>query len=1026
MTNVTYARLIEIPTPLWLACCMVLLATSVPAAAAEDARPTVDGFQGERVVQFDIRETDLAAALVTYSLRTGLSVLVAPQASDTPAKPLRGRFAILEGIERLLDGTDFEYEFEGNVLVVRHAATRRAQAGRGGAAEGTLGIQQGASGDDDGRTEVIVVRGTRLDGGDPTARILVMGGNEIPARVAARGEDVSRAILQNYPTENRAHRLLQRDLWGFTDTTGYFQGIGTTGVNLRGLGSANSLVLLNGRRMAGAAGQQAMFANIRHIPASLESVYVYLDGGSAVFGSEAMAGVVDFRTNRAYSGMQVRARAARSSTDGHLESVMAVAGREWHAGNITLLASAARSDPVSTAAAGWTSYDYGSRPDRRYSFVGLSSARAGLVGFSFWGPIDLILPPGHDGRNAGREDFSRYTYDDLLDDVPTEAIGQDEDWSGLLTWHQQLNQQLELDVDLYVAGSGTVALRPSDTRGPFRVPASNAFNPFGREAWVWYSAATEVALGLVEPETFETASRLSMVAAGVRYEPTPGVALKLDYTRSMSRQRVGVRTFGQRDLLPWDGPVNRRLDELLASSDPEIAVNLFGDGTGQTPTFAEFVRTYVNERGAAHLESLEGYMALDWLELPGGTAELVLGGEVRRESVANRSGLGRSLFEDAVGVRSPTRRFASTFAEVRIPVISNGRTRGLRGLTLVAQVHNDRYSAVGATGTLRSAPACCNGSEGFTTGKQTFEHRSTRFAFAWQVTDTLVVHASRAEAFSPPLFTALFNANVRRDADLDAVDPLLSNTRVNATLSVLPNLDLRPERATNMTARATWKPLSDTGVQVDLAWSRIEQHDRVFDSYELYYLLPLEVWGRIPQFFRRDAEGRLLERIFTHTNFGTRVHTAIDGSAAWATSTPWGEVSSRVDVHYVVEMYDRFGSVARTVDYVGKSSGVDRYRARGSVHWRRGRYEAGISLKYTPGYVSDEFCCAHESVDSHLTLDAVAAYRADNGLLAQLGARNLLGEDPPFVVMSGTYAPWDPRRVDLRKRVLFLEVGYEF
>ena len=110
---------------------------------------------------------------------------------------------------------------------------------------------------DDGGRELVVVRGTRLAGGDPTARIQVLEVDEISARVVTRGEDVARAILHNYPSEARAHRLLQRYLGDHTDPTGYYQRIGTTGLNLRGLGTRISLVLLNGRRVAGAAAQQA-------------------------------------------------------------------------------------------------------------------------------------------------------------------------------------------------------------------------------------------------------------------------------------------------------------------------------------------------------------------------------------------------------------------------------------------------------------------------------------------------------------------------------------------------------------------------------------------------------------------------------------------------------------------------------------------------------------------------------------------------------------------------------------------------
>ena len=121
--------------------------------------------------------------------------------------------------------------------------------------------------------------------------------------------------------------------------------LGTSTANLRGFGSANTLVLVNGKRIASAAGVEDLFANIRHIPASaIERVEVHLDGGSAVFGSEAVAGAINIVLRKDYVGAQITGRTEVSSTGGDQRRVSAHGGYGWGSGNATLTLSFTESD----------------------------------------------------------------------------------------------------------------------------------------------------------------------------------------------------------------------------------------------------------------------------------------------------------------------------------------------------------------------------------------------------------------------------------------------------------------------------------------------------------------------------------------------------------------------------------------------------------------------------------------------------------------------------------------------------------
>lgn len=112
---------------------------------------------------------------------------------------------------------------------------------------------------------------------------------------------------------------------------GFSRGVATA--SLRGLGSSSTLILLNGRRMTPSAyanpnqGQSTLY-DINSIPLSmLERVEIFKDGASAVYGSDAIAGVINFITKSDYQGVQMNATmGANDDNQFKKKSVSASAG----------------------------------------------------------------------------------------------------------------------------------------------------------------------------------------------------------------------------------------------------------------------------------------------------------------------------------------------------------------------------------------------------------------------------------------------------------------------------------------------------------------------------------------------------------------------------------------------------------------------------------------------------------------------------------------------------------------------------
>ena len=283
--------------------------------------------------------------------------------------------------------------------------------------------------DDEAPVEEVTVVGTRLKVGDPSARVDFITAEDIAISGLTSAEEVIRSIPQNFSSINRGTNLA---IDGVLDTNLGALGLGVATANLRGLGSANTLVVINGRRLAGAAGQSEFFVNIRDMPvAAIDRVEVYHDGGSSVYGSDALAGVINIVLKKDLSGMRVSARTEDSNNGADQQRVALFGGWGWDAGSISGTVSFTESDSIRNALTGYTTRDYRSRfgGDSLYDFRSQYIARAGLVGTGRWGPFNLILPPGNDGRNAQPDDFSPATPDDYLDFIRTDAGGTRDDIS---------------------------------------------------------------------------------------------------------------------------------------------------------------------------------------------------------------------------------------------------------------------------------------------------------------------------------------------------------------------------------------------------------------------------------------------------------------------------------------------------------------------------------------------------------------------------------------------------------------------
>jgi outer membrane receptor protein involved in Fe transport len=339
-----------------------LVAATLALCAIEG---NADATPGERKVALAIESTSLAAALDKWAQQSGFQIFVDDGITKGLIAPdLNGTYTAREALDRLLAGTSLTYFWINDKAV---SIRKRPQAGPAALQQRSdLEGQQSAisakfSGDDtrarlrvaqagaaanpevrDSRdpraallagelTEVLVV-GTQIRGQEnKTASVDVIDRKQIEDSGYATTQDLFRSLPQNFGGGQG----------GGSDDGRYGGGskagqnfTSSSAINLRGLGESSTLVLLNGHRIAPAVFGTAV--DISTIPlAAIERIEILSDGSSALYGSDAVGGVVNVILRSDYTGAETSLRYG-SVTDGDRDERTAaqVFGTHWDGGGL--------------------------------------------------------------------------------------------------------------------------------------------------------------------------------------------------------------------------------------------------------------------------------------------------------------------------------------------------------------------------------------------------------------------------------------------------------------------------------------------------------------------------------------------------------------------------------------------------------------------------------------------------------------------------------------------------------------------
>ena len=304
----------------------------------------------EPTFDFDIPEQRADDALILLGEQADATVLFQyDMATQHDANRLQGEYTLLEAVDILLADSGLKADFGeqghlyisveetesegGGMNVKKRAGFFAALAAVFTAANAQDADESSQHQEEAPALEEIIVTGTNIRGvRNKSAPIISFDREAIALTGFARTEDLVQSLPQNFG----GGASLDTGIYNSRNGTARTFPIGGTGVNLRGIGTDSTLVLLNGRRMAPAGG--GSFVDISQIPLSaVERIDVLPDGASAVYGSDAVGGVVNIVLRDDFEGAETRLRYGTvtegSKTDFQFGQVF---GLDWDKGNFVI------------------------------------------------------------------------------------------------------------------------------------------------------------------------------------------------------------------------------------------------------------------------------------------------------------------------------------------------------------------------------------------------------------------------------------------------------------------------------------------------------------------------------------------------------------------------------------------------------------------------------------------------------------------------------------------------------------------
>ena len=856
---------------------------------------------------------------------------------------------------------------------------------------------------------------------------------------------------------------------------------GASSANLRGQGSNATLILLNGRRVA-AHGLNGGVVDLNQIPMSaVERIEVLKDGASAIYGTDAIGGVINFILRNNFSGLRAQAIVDVTQAGGgniYRGSVVGGFG-DLDRDGFNVMGTIAYSE---NKALRGDQRDFVNtfQPDRGLS-VDTRGAPFGsvfpLAGTLFPNAASTPLVPGSTtvrasaginildlpGNRGCGVIAGQAPYDHRLWDFPEAQLNCAWDTGKAAVLQQPIENlnfvlrgNLKLGQHLISAeGTGSKAdsakrfsnlqLTPNTTTQQLRYPRNAdsqasydlvfdalkaAFPATVLESQRGQSMAYRwrcIECGPREIETETTTQRLFVGAEG----PLFGWDYKTGVLQAKSESKSTLG--GGYYFRGTDGTGNVVGNGIIpALNSGKINIFLLPGQTqsaaGLAALEAASARGVVLYGGEFTLTQFDVSASGPVFKLPAGDVMAAVGVDLRSEKYKfngdERAATARPViiaapFDDGNALTGVKRDVKAVFGEILVPVI--------KGLEATLAVRRDDYDGFGAT-------------------------TNPKVSLLFKPLNSLLLRGSYSTGFRVPTFNQLYNGiSVALYTGADLADPAtcpggrVDNTRP-ACGQLRPDIvnggktDLGPEEAKMASVGFLIEPTPNISIGMD--WWKVQREGTI---QLLSLRTMLENYSLFPERFLRNAAGTLVAVDQRIVNAGETITEGIEVSVKGGFNAVGARFTAGMEGTYLLTKKSRVVTSAPW-----SASEVGRFTTGGDLglRWKHNAYFTGkmgdwsstLSQTFRSGY-NDQVLPGVASglvtpvnwkpkVDSYTTYNLSATYTGIKGLTLTGLVKNLLDKDPPFAVTYdsnfGSGSSWEPRVADPRGRSFVLNVEYKF
>ncbi len=895
--------------------------------------------------------------------------------------------------------------------------------------------------------EPITVTGSRIKSEETRspAPVVILSREEIKAQGLASIGDV----LQTLTVQSNA-----------INTQANNGGDGSTRVNLRGLGSHRTLVLVNGRRFVpGGVGANSS-VDLNSIPASaVERVEVLKDGASAVYGSDAIGGVVNIITRSEMEGLEVEFYEGVSGTgDGEALDFSATAGLKSEKGSILFSAGYHNQKPVWTGdrsfSASDKTYDW-EKNDGTFTTSGSSATPEGHI-------IDHLGEEGNEAWQAvvaaAGEDTGDYHRAPNAGWRPFNWAGNSSDGSGDLYNYQPENYLYtpQTRYTTFLSGSYEFAEeaktffevsytnRQSDQKlaptplfilsEALTLSATNRYNAFGRDF-------IDVRRRFVEAgnRNFLQDINTYRIVLGLEYR-LPGFDTNLSYSYGRSEgTSINQGRFIRSNLAQALGPDADCTDDC-------VPLDLLHGANTITPEMLDYIQYTGIARGYSKQKILQCNLTGEIAQLPAGPLAVAAGVSSRWEAGSyipdpvtasgNTTGSKEESTEGAYSVRA-------VYAETNLPLYEAEAF----DLDLTAAGRAFNYDTFG-TGFTYEAGTRLELPQGLTfraTFSNAFRAPGIAEMFLGE-SDTFPMVSDPCSVVDEAGNARALTAQQKRNCAAAGIPADFQDSRAQLRAKVGGSTDLDPEKAAMITAGLVYQPgfLENLDITVSYYTNTI---DDVIGALPAGLILSNCYSQDTPSYCNqivRDPNTKLITNILSRgANLGETETSGLDIEFDYIADSPLGTVSAQMESNLLVK-YEQMLPSASGLELIKGRGYYDlgvfpRWRHAASVGLRRQRASVGLTWQYVGGFLEceDDDCKGlyrsdvaerpkSRKVNPNSTFRLHGSYRLVTRIgisVLTIGMNNVFNQTPA-VIYNGFLGTSDASTYDFMGRYLYLRLSH--